>query len=88
VNDDLSDVIRKNGYIAGLLTLGPRDRLEQLEVWLRIVADHEFSDDDLQNQQSKDLFRRAAEFVHFATESDFPEPDGLLPLDHDFTFDP
>ena len=80
-------IFDRNGYIAGIKALGQPQVLFQLALWLRVVQQFEFSDDDPENTRTKILFGDTASLAEqLAADPDprLAEPDGLFPLPNDF----
>ena len=80
-------IFDRNGYIAGIKAQGQSQVLFQIALWLRVVQQFEFSDDDPENTRTKILFGDTASLAEqLAADPDprLAEPDGLFPLPNDF----
>ena len=80
-------IFDRNGYIAGIKAQGQSQILFQIALWLRVVQQFEFSDDDPENTRTKILFGDTAALAEqLAADPDprLADPDGLFPLPNDF----
>jgi hypothetical protein len=81
-------IIHRNGYLATIAGRGESEKFAQLALWLAGAAKRSFSDVELENNRTRQLFADAAAFCALRAGDPLPpplpEPDGLFPLPKDF----